>query len=401
MNYYNDFDKKACAWLRELIKAGLIPDGVVDERSITDVTADDLRGFTQCHFFAGIGGWAVALQIAGWPEDKPVWTGSCPCQPFSTAGKGNGKSDERHLWPAFARLIAECRPPVVFGEQVESAIKHGWIDDLQADMEREDYAVGFAVLGAHSVGAPHIRQRLYWVADSNSKQTVATDQRRFYTKSLCNSDFIRMADSSKPGLERFSVDGDGSDKSRRELQESIGSVAEGCEFSRVANADQQQWNGSGITRKGGGLQSSDSNNAGRMGNPQSDGRNAWRPEPGRPLCSSGTGCTCRMENTSCLGWRGGNTSLSGGCECSQQIEGHSDMGELAGIRDTRPCQTNSIWATPDWLYCRDGKWRSVESGTFPLADGVPGRVGLLRGYGNAIVPQVAAEFIGAFMEASQ
>lgn len=308
MNYYNDFDKKACAWLRELIKAKLIPDGVVDERSITDVTADDLRGFTQCHFFAGIGGWAAALQIAGWPEDKPVWTGSCPCQPFSTAGKGNGKSDERHLWPAFARLIAECRPPVVFGEQVESAIRHGWIDDLQADMEREDYTVGFAVLGAHSVGAPHIRQRLYWVADS-----------------------------SKPGLERFSGDGDGSYKSRRELQESTGFGAEGCVFSRV-------------------------------------------------------------ENTSCLGWRGGNTSLSGGGECSQQIEGYSDMGELAGIRDTRPCQINSSWGTPDWLYCRDGKWRSVESGTFPLADGVPGRVGLLRGYGNAIVPQVAAEFIGAFMD---
>ncbi|NLT15575.1 MAG: DNA cytosine methyltransferase, partial [Clostridiales bacterium] len=125
MNYYNDFDKKACAWLRELIKAGLIPDGVVDERSITDVKADELRGFTQCHFFAGIGGWSRALQIAGWGEDRPVWTGSCPCQPFSTAGKQAGKSDERHLWPAFAKLIAECKPPVVFGEQVESAIKHG------------------------------------------------------------------------------------------------------------------------------------------------------------------------------------------------------------------------------------------------------------------------------------
>lgn len=69
MNYYNDFDKKACAWLRELIKASVIPDGIVDDRSITDVTANDLRGFTQCHFFAGIGGWSRALQIAGWPAD--------------------------------------------------------------------------------------------------------------------------------------------------------------------------------------------------------------------------------------------------------------------------------------------------------------------------------------------
>jgi DNA (cytosine-5)-methyltransferase 1 len=70
-------------------------------------------------------------------------------------------------------------------------------------------------------------------------------------------------------------------------------------------------------------------------------------------------------------------------------------------RPEQPCQNNSFWGTTDWLYCRDGKWRPVESGTFPLADGVPGRVGLLRGYGNAIVPQVAAEFIRAFMEASR
>jgi hypothetical protein len=57
--YYNEIDSFAAAWLRELIKAGLIADGEVDERSIADVRPDDLRGFTQCHFFAGIGGWSV------------------------------------------------------------------------------------------------------------------------------------------------------------------------------------------------------------------------------------------------------------------------------------------------------------------------------------------------------
>ena len=76
MNFYNDNDPKACEWLRSLIKAGLIPPGEVDERSITEVRADELRDFTQCHFFAGIGGWSYALQLAGWPDDRPVWTGS-------------------------------------------------------------------------------------------------------------------------------------------------------------------------------------------------------------------------------------------------------------------------------------------------------------------------------------
>lgn len=166
MNYYNEYNPKTAAWLRELIRVGAIPDGHVDERSIAEVSPDDLRGFTQCHFFAGIGGWSLALQLAGWSSERPVWTGSCPCQPFSSAGKGLGAADERHLWPVFFELIRKCRPEHIFGEQVASAIGHGWLDGVSADLEAEGYACGATVLGAHSVGAPHIRQRLYWVASS-------------------------------------------------------------------------------------------------------------------------------------------------------------------------------------------------------------------------------------------
>ena len=169
MNYYNEFDPYAAQWLRSLIAAGHIPAGDVDERSIVDVRADDLRGYTQCHFFAGIAGWSLALALAGWPADRPVWTGSCPCQPFSAAGKQQGLADDRHLWPVWFDLIRQCRPSIVYGEQVEEAVRHGWLDGVFADLEGEDYACGAAVLGAHSVGAPHIRQRLWWVADANNK----------------------------------------------------------------------------------------------------------------------------------------------------------------------------------------------------------------------------------------
>jgi hypothetical protein len=109
-SYYNEIDPYCAQWLRNLIGAGHIADGDVDERSIEDVRPDDVRGYTQCHFFAGVGVWSYALRLAGWPDDRPVWTGSCPCQPFSQAGKGAGFADERHLWPAWFHLIRECRP---------------------------------------------------------------------------------------------------------------------------------------------------------------------------------------------------------------------------------------------------------------------------------------------------
>ena len=171
--YYNEHEPYAAQWLRNLIAAGHIAPGDVDERDIQEVSPDDLAGYTQCHFFAGIGGWSYALRLAGWPDDRPVWTGSCPCQPFSAAGKRAGTDDPRHLWPAWFRLIRECRPVTALGEQVASAIAHGWLDGVSADLEAEGYTVGAVVLGAHSVGAPHIRQRLWWVAERLAIADVA------------------------------------------------------------------------------------------------------------------------------------------------------------------------------------------------------------------------------------
>ena len=165
--YYNENDRFAAQWLRNLITRGLIAPGEVDERSIEDVCPNDLAGFTQCHFFAGIGVWSYALRQAGWVDDKPVWTGSCPCQSFSTAGKGKGFADERHLWPAFFHLIEQCRPSIIFGEQVEAAVKHGWLDLVQDDLEGVGYAFGAVGAPAAGVGAPHIRSRLFWVAHPN------------------------------------------------------------------------------------------------------------------------------------------------------------------------------------------------------------------------------------------
>jgi len=161
--FYNEWERYPAQWIRNLIAAGHVADGIVDERSIVELRATDLAA-TQCHFFAGIGGWSYALRLAGWPDDRPVWTASCPCQPFSTAGKGRGTDDERHLWPVVFELVRQCRPPILFGEQVASPAGRAWLDAVSADLESAGYAVGAANLSAACVGAPHIRQRLYFVA---------------------------------------------------------------------------------------------------------------------------------------------------------------------------------------------------------------------------------------------
>jgi DNA (cytosine-5)-methyltransferase 1 len=173
--YYNEIDPFAAQWLRELIKAGHIAEGEVDERSIVDIRPSELRGFTQCHFFAGIGGWGLAARMAGWSDERPLWTGSCPCQPFSVAGKGLGFNDERHLWPHWARIIQECKPPIIFGEQSSAASE--WVSLVRSDLEEMGYAVGAIPIEAASAGARHRRDRFWLVADSEWDQQPRKEPR--------------------------------------------------------------------------------------------------------------------------------------------------------------------------------------------------------------------------------
>lgn len=237
--YYNEIDPGAAAWLRELIAQGHIAPGDVDERSIEDVTPADLLGYTQCHFFAGIGVWSYALRAAGWPDDRPVWTGSCPCPPFSTAGRGQtcpecggrnnlchprrtgyficlacGNSryaDGRHLWPEFSRLIRECRPDATFGEQVAGKDGLAWLDTVSADLEGSDFSVGALDTCAAGFGAPHIRQRLYWAAedlrpaDGLANTDCNRRQSRVEIRPICaqsNAQYGQRPDGSVTRLDR-------------------------------------------------------------------------------------------------------------------------------------------------------------------------------------------------------
>lgn len=304
---YNEIDHFAAQWLENLIDARQITKGRVLTKSIAELTKEDIADSKQVHLFAGIGGWPLALKLAGWPEDKPVWTGSCPCQPFSVAGKKKGSNDERHLWPEMFRLIKECQPPVIFGEQVASPDGIDWMQAVQADLEAQGYEVGKLDLCAAGIGSPHIRQRIFWVAHRIGQ-----------------------------GLEK------------RKLLE-------------------------GVLRK-------------------------MEPDQKRQVSELGW-CVERMGNTN-----------SKPQPAINNRQGHSDSGGGAG--------ENCFWGNYEWLLCRDNKIRPTQPGLFPLAHGLPrslgegssreqrlvlstakrSRVGQLKGYGNAIVPQLAAIFIRSVME---
>lgn len=311
--YYNEIEPSAIAWLKELIKAGEIPDGHIDTRSIVDVRPEELSGFDQCHFFAGIAGWPLALRMAGYGHVKGLWTGSCPCQPFSAAGKRKGTSDARHLWPEMRRLVEQCRPAIVLGEQVASKDGRSWCAGVRADMEALGYAFGAADLCAAGIGAPHIRQRLYWggrLVNPASEQVGIPGQPR------------EQRDAGGLG------DAEGGRREGKPVHTNRDSAV------RVAQAD------------AGGLGDANSSEGARLGQ---------------------------------HGW-----------EWPMQADGHLQAAH------------GSPWSSSTLIHCADGKTRRIcpEPGVFPLAHGVPGRVGLLRGYGNAIVPQLAAIFVESFIGAA-
>lgn len=186
MNYYND--TTTGEWLHKLIDRKLIPDGVVDTRSVAEIKPIDLEPFTQCHFFAGIGGWSRALALANFPTDQQIWTGSCPCQPFSQTGLLNGFSSDKHLWPAWFHLISVCKPAIVVGEQVASGPGLEWLDVVLSNLENEGYTCGAADLCAASVGVPHIRQRLWFVASRLDNADSSRLQRQLWTTHSCRPD---------------------------------------------------------------------------------------------------------------------------------------------------------------------------------------------------------------------
>ena len=333
---YNENDAYPAQWTRNLMAAGLIPRGVVDERSIEDVRPCDLDGFSQCHFFAGISVWPRAFRLAGVPDDILAWSGSCPCQGFSVAGQGRGFADERHLWPAWFHLIRQRRPAIVFGEQVSSPLAAAWLDLVQADLEGIGYACGAVVAPAAGFGAPHGRHRTWFVA---------------YALPTGRSEWRSLA-------------------GRRQVAGVCGPRVV------VVGHDARLEGWGGATERSGERLARANGMAGELAD-----------------AASGLASDGELQRS---GQHGLQSQMRIGTGAVEYAE--SEQARVSRFARERRA-TGGFWGDCDWISCRGGKWRPIEPGTFPLAHGVRNRVGKLRAYGNAIVLPQAVEFVKAGMAA--
>jgi DNA (cytosine-5)-methyltransferase 1 len=430
MNLYNEIDPYCCDWMQNLISKGAIPNGTVNRRSITELRPGDLVGFNQCHFFCGIAGWPIALRIAGWPEDLPCFSGSCPCQPWSCAGKKKGQKDERDLWPDFFKIIKESRPQFVFGEQVASsdvvgskleadflaAIQSGnnakanklaeriakkndgqkldeldqrWITRVCSDLEEIGYSVWFSVLGAHSVSSPHKRQRLYWVAYTGVKSSKWGTGRLFEKEDKISGTRIsdgNMSFRSADGRENFSV-ADNRQEQRRSWR-SDGIQTDQAE--RTSGPDE--------------LERRSENKF--VAYVESDRRRKEFEDIGRN--SEGNRPEGKLGRTSISG----EDFILADNERTRREEARSGHGIDAGREFVEVFYDGNIL-----IQCRDDKIRRIEPGILPVVNGIPkdmgrgepelrrlvkgaraNRKGRLRAYGNAIQIGVAVKFIRAFMD---
>jgi len=107
-----------------------------------------------------------------WRGKIDILTGGFPCQPYSIAGERKGKEDARHLWPEMLRAIREVQPGYIVAENVPGIISwNGGLvfEEVQTDLENEGYEVFAVILPACGVNAPHRRDRVWFIAHSTSK----------------------------------------------------------------------------------------------------------------------------------------------------------------------------------------------------------------------------------------
>jgi len=332
---------------------------------------------THLDLFSGIGGFALAANWNGyrtvgfcdnepyaqavlkkhWPEvpchkdirevrgelyaGVTLLTGGFPCQPFSVAGKQRGKDDNRYLWPEMLRVIQEAKPTWIIGENVAGIVNLA-LDQVCADLEGQGYEVESIIIPACAVDAAHRRDRVWIIA-----------------RNLADS--VSMSEGSTHGI-----------KERK------------CERGREEQ-DISQRNEVGSNSSDSGQDVADS----KSSEPRQQAKRQGRENIGR----GGEDCG-RIEDE---GKEVVADSKRLRLECSRDEAGIPEAGEISGEQRGQSSQTIKDYCSP--FGARGWNGGSLEANWLPepdvgrVAHGVPNRVAKLRGLGNAIVPQVAAEII--------
>jgi DNA (cytosine-5)-methyltransferase 1 len=376
-----------------------------------DVSLNDKEKIKVLSLFAGIGGIDLGLESTGrfetvqfveyerfcqhilrrhWP-DVPIWgdvktfdpdscgdidliCGGYPCQPFSVAGKQKGAEDDRHLWPRMFEIIKHKRPTWVLCENVSGHVNLG-LDQVLFDLESEGYSWQTIVLGAVAVDAPHRRQRLFIVANTNNTGD-RTSQRR--------------TDQNR--------------QTHDEGQEEQPQFKSGGHSKDVANTDSKA-----------------------RGNTRGSGEAERKLQP-----QEQAGSTVGSEVTGCGGLRGEadvpNTNVEGlegqridkeisGKKTSRKFDEHSSEADVSDTISERGCswQTGNQDAEDVGEQPRGTEHgeRSIERRLGGMVDGVPtwmdepniprvttnqvGRTQRLKALGNAVVPQVVAQIARAII----
>jgi len=310
-------------------------------------------------------------------ETPDIITGGFPCQPFSVAGKQKGTSDDRHLWPEMFRIIKAFKPRFVIGENVRGIvnIQDGVVfETVCTNLEDEGYEVQPFNIPAAGVGAPHRRERIWFIAvREDVANTIGNNERREISRSYEEERRIQeehRQNNSTTGKSSRTSEIRNGDNGYENMENSRRTLRQGSELFNTNEDEVGKENANQHQRSSSSSESNVADTDTRLGNGENEeiqtGRNTSN------ISSS------EMANTN-----------------SERLEG---LGQSSSQFNETSSSTSRSEERQGQV---DQGWWSVEPNVGRVAHGVSGRVHRLKALGNSIVPQIAEEIGKAIIKAAE